>query len=109
MKGKIVLLPFPFTDLSTTKRRPALVILERTQDVVVVFISSKVPKTIERVHILIEKGNKDFPATGLKVNSVIFLDKIATISKNLINGELGEVSKKLKRKINKNLKRVYRL
>ena len=109
MKGKIILLPFPFTDLSTTKRRPALVILERTQDVVVVFISSKVPKPIERVHILIEKESKDFPITGLKITSVIYLDKIATISKNLIIGELGEVSKRLRRKINKNFKRAYRL
>ncbi|MHA1150678.1 MAG: type II toxin-antitoxin system PemK/MazF family toxin [Promethearchaeota archaeon] len=108
MKGKIVLLPFPFTDLSTAKRRPALVILERTQDVVVVFISSKVPATIEKVHILIEKDSKDFPITGLKVTSVIYLDKIATIRKNLIIGELGEISKRLKRKINKNFKRGYR-
>ena len=41
MKGKIILLPFPFTDLSTSKRRPALVILERLNDVVVVLFPLK--------------------------------------------------------------------
>lgn len=44
MKGKIILVPFPFTDLTATKLRPALVLLEGEQDVVVAFISSKVPQ-----------------------------------------------------------------
>ena len=64
MKGKIVLLPFPFTDLSTAKRRPALIILERAQDVVVVFISSIIPKILDKSHILIKKNDKDFSSTG---------------------------------------------
>ncbi|MHA1440210.1 MAG: type II toxin-antitoxin system PemK/MazF family toxin [Promethearchaeota archaeon] len=66
MKGKIVLLPFPFTDSTTTKRRPALVILERLNDVVVVFISSKILKPQELCHIILNKSDKDFPITGLK-------------------------------------------
>jgi len=109
MKGKIVLLPFPFTDLTTSKRRPALVILEKLNDVVVVFISSKIPKTQENQHIIIKKNDKDFQITGLKVSSTIYLDKIATISKNLLIGELGQVSKQIKRKFNKNIKRIYHL
>ncbi len=106
MKSKIVLLPFPFTDLTTTKRRPALVVLERPNDVVVVFISSKIPKKSDSSHILIDKNDKAFANTGLKVSSVIYLDKIATISKKLIIGELGQIAKKIKQKFNKNLKNL---
>jgi mRNA interferase MazF len=109
MKGKIVLLPFPFTDLKTTKRRPALVILERPNDVVVAFISSTIPKQKEQFQIIINKEDKDFFLTGLKVSSAIYLDKIATISKNLIIGELGQIGKVLKHKINKKMKIIYHL
>ena len=58
MIGKIVLLPFPFTDITITKRRPALVILERPNDIVVMFISSKIPKAQEKHHIMITKRIK---------------------------------------------------
>ena len=109
MKGKIVLLPFPFTDLKSTKRRPALVILERANDVVVVFISSIIPKSITKNHILIDKSDKAFNLTGLKVSSTIYLDKIATINKKLIIGELDEIDKKIKREINKKMKKIYNL
>ena len=43
MKGKIVLIHFPFTDLTAAKLRSALVLCEGKRDVVVAFISSKVP------------------------------------------------------------------
>jgi len=46
MKGKIVLVPFPFTDLTASKLRPALIIHEGEKDVIVAFISSKVHETI---------------------------------------------------------------
>jgi len=46
VKGKIVLIPFPFTDLTSTKLRPALVLTEGEKDCVVAFISSKVPSEL---------------------------------------------------------------
>ena len=109
MKGKIILIPFPFSNLTTFKRRPALVLLERKNDVVVAFISSKIPATLEKYTMLIDITHKDFKLTGLKVSSIIYLDKIATIDKKLIKGELGEIGKGLKKKINKNFKKLYKL
>ena len=45
-KGTIVLTRFPFTDFSSGKRRPAIVISAKNEnkgDVIIVFISSVIP------------------------------------------------------------------
>jgi len=56
MKGKIVLVPFPFTDLTAAKLRPALVIHESERDVIIAFISSKVPPKSSESEVVIAKG-----------------------------------------------------
>ena len=109
MKGKIVLLPFPFTNLTSTKRRPALVLLERPNDVVIAFISSIIPNPIEFHHVFIDYNHKSFSMTGLKISSIIYLDKISTIDKKLIIGELGQISNDIKLEVNKRIKKLYAL
>ena len=106
MKGKIVLIPFPFTDLTATKLRPALVLCEGEKDVVVAFISSRTdkPKTVD---IIINEKNAEFKQTGLKLTSTIKLDKVATISKDLIIGEIGEIGPNLKKEVNRKITEIY--
>lgn len=87
--GTIVLIPFPFTDLTSTKVRPALIISKtspKANDLVVAFISSK---TREQEGFLLKTTDKHFKLTGLKVDSLVRFDKLATLSKTLILGELG--------------------
>ena len=96
MKGKVVLIPFPFTDLTTAKLRPALVIYEGKRDVIVAFISSKISSESSDADILITKERAGFKRTGLKVDSVVRLDKIATVLKDLIVGELGELDEEIR-------------
>ena len=67
MKGKIVLIPFPFTDLTAAKLRPALVFFEGERDVVVAFISSRVPQSPMPTDIIVGKEHPEFELTGLKV------------------------------------------
>jgi mRNA interferase MazF len=82
------------------------VIYEGEKDVVMAFISSKIPSELSEVDILITKGHASFRKAGLKVDSVIKLDKIATVLKDLIVGELREVDEKLKQEVNQKLKRI---
>jgi mRNA interferase MazF len=106
MKGKIVLVPFPFTDLTAAKLRPALVIYEAEKDAIVAFISSKIPSELSEADILITKDSPSFERAGLKVDSVIKLDKIATVLKDLVIGELGELDEALRKEVNQKLKKI---
>jgi len=109
MKGKIVLVPFPFTDLTAAKLRPALVIYEGEKDVVTAFISSKVPSELSEVDVLITKNHDGFRKAGLKADSVIKFDKIVTVLKDLIVGELGELDEELRQEVNQKLERILEI
>lgn len=109
MKGKIVLIPFPFTDLTAAKLRPALVLYEGKRDVVLAFISSKVPVQAGQTEIILTMSHASFAKSGLKVDSVIRLDKIATVLKDLMIGELGELNDDLRAEVNAKISVLFRL
>lgn len=109
MKGKIVLVPFPFTDLTAAKLRPAVVVYEGEEDVVVAFISSRVPSAPSGVDVLLRKQDAGFDRSGLKVDSLIKLDKIATVLKDLVVGELGELDQRIREEVNRKLLRMLRM
>jgi mRNA interferase MazF len=108
LKGKIVLIPFPFSNLTSTKLRPALVLYEGEKDVVVAFISSQIDK-LKPIDIIINEKNVEFKQTGLKLCSTIKLDKVATISKELIVGEIGEIGSNLRKEVNRKITEIYNL
>lgn len=109
MKAKVVLVQFPFTDLSGSKLRPAIGIHESDPDVIVAFISSRRPPTLESTDLLLAADDPAFGATGLKTASVIKFDKIATLAKTLIRGEIGEISPSLAAECNRIMDRIFRL
>lgn len=92
-RGDIVLAAFPYTDLFIQKRRPALVLNENTDqgDVILAFISSQIPTNPPAASLLLEVSDPEFLQTGLKVNSMIRLDKLATIERHLITRRLGQL------------------
>ena len=106
--GHIVLAPFPFTDLSGNKVRPALIlgVQNSCDDVTVCFISSVAQNKIQKFEVPLDMSEKDFDHTGLKVKSIIKVSKIATLDKVVILGQLGELDKKNLLKV-KNALKIY--
>lgn len=111
-KGTIVLTPFPFTDLKGQAVRPAVVVSKSTRtgnDVILAFISSVTPKTLLETDLPLRKNHTDFKNTGLKKDSVVKCDKLATVSKEIILGELGHLTLNLIKEMNKKLRLALEL
>lgn len=95
MKHKIVLVPFPFDDLSSAKVRPAVCLtndIEPYGHIVVAFITSRVSNEPSATDLNIESTDPHFAATGLKVSSAIRLHRLMTISRSVIKRELGRLA-----------------
>ena len=93
-RGTVVLAPFPFTDLSGQKVRPAVVVSRSDRsgrDVMLAFITSHRGHPLSATDLLIEDSHPDFAQTGLKTKSVIKLDKLVTVESAILLGELGEL------------------
>lgn len=103
-KGEIVLIPFPFTELTQAKLRPAIVLIENEYDITVSFITSQQKKQ-ESTDVVIYPSKLN----GLKKNSLIRLSKIATIDKSLIIGKLGEINLEETLLINERLKILFQI
>jgi mRNA interferase MazF len=103
-KGDIVLVPFPFTNLSGTKLRPALILIENTLDVTVSFITTQL-QWLEPTDIVLQPQIKN----GIKKPSLVRLSKIATIDKSLIVGTIGGINQTQLAEVNLNLKLLFQI
>lgn len=103
-KGDVVLVPFPFTDLTKVKRRPALVLVVGELDVTVSFITTQL-KWQETNDLMIDPKSDN----GLKSISLIKLTKLATIDKDLVIGKLGSLSDSEISIVNRSLIRIFKL
>jgi mRNA interferase MazF len=92
-QGDIVLIPVPFTDLSSQKRRPVIVLSNAayhraSADVVVVAMTSNpalVPFSFRVTSADLTEGSLNRPET-------VRSDKIYTLSKSIIVKKFGRVS-----------------
>ena len=93
-RGQVLLVPFPFTDLTSVNQRPALVISSDKsnalrQDVIVLAITSQTPVQLSPDEMIVPAP--ELPIWGLPKPSIIKLAKIFTIHQGLIRRAFGKV------------------
>lgn len=95
-QGQVVLVPFPFADLSSTKQRPAVVVSaswynHSRPDYVLAAITSSVPVELEPDMVSIQGA--EVQAAGLRMTSVVKAGKVFTIEQDRIVKPMGQLSR----------------
>jgi len=87
--GEIVLLSFPFVDVTGVKRRPALVLLDTgDEDIVAARVTGQTARSAFDVELV------EWQRAGLQMPSIVRVHKVATLEKRLVERRLGTLTKK---------------
>jgi mRNA interferase MazF len=111
-KHKVVLVPFPFDDLSSNKVRPAVCLTDPIgphQHVILAFITSRISSEPLASDLVLTFDDPDYTSTGLRVPSMLQLHRVMTATTALIQRELGELSPRLQAEVNDRLRELYGL
>ncbi|MBM3153629.1 MAG: type II toxin-antitoxin system PemK/MazF family toxin [Chloroflexi bacterium] len=94
--GQVILVPFPFSDLSRTKMRPAVVLAEAGRDDWILCQVTSNPYGDERAVTLAEK---DFKSGSLRVSSYARPGKLFTANSSLVAETVGSLKKAALKKL----------
>ena len=111
-KHKVVLIPFPFDDLSSTKVRPAVCLTDPIgphRHIVLAFVTSRPPDHPLPTDLVLDQDDPDFSLTGLRVSSVLQLHRVMTASTSLIYRDLGALSPRLQACLEQRLRALFDL
>lgn len=103
-KGDVILITFPFTDLTGSRLRPAVVLIDHLPDITVSFITTQI-QWQEHTDVQLTPDSLN----GLKKQSLIRTSKIATLDRSLVKGLLGNLSFPAVDELNNKLKILFQL
>ena len=109
-RDDVVLVSFPFTDLSGQKLRPAVVVGRVSgDDVIVAFVTSQSVTRSEPSGCVVAPDHPEFGPTGLRTGSTIRLDKLATLERRLVVRRLGHVGPRIRAAVASALRYTFEL
>ncbi|HEV7401977.1 MAG TPA: type II toxin-antitoxin system PemK/MazF family toxin [Chthoniobacteraceae bacterium] len=93
-RGDVVLVLFPDANLRTAKRRPALVIQATSlntglSQTLVAMITSNLARAGHASRVAVPLGSPESRAAGMRTDSVIMADNIATVADSEIASVIG--------------------
>jgi mRNA interferase MazF len=96
VKGDIVVLPFPYSDLSSSKRRPAMVLADlKSDDIILCQLTSQFVKD----NYAIALNNSDFNKGTLNKPSNIRPNRLFTAEKSIVARKIGTVKPEVFQKV----------
>ncbi|WP_262249070.1 type II toxin-antitoxin system PemK/MazF family toxin [Parapedobacter soli] len=104
IKGDIVVIPFPFSDLSGSKRRPAYVLTDLGGDDIIL---CQITSQIRDDEFSINLGASDFREGSLPVASRIRPTRIFTADKRIIARKAGTVNEDVKKRVSAMLRQLF--
>jgi len=109
-RDDVVLVSFPFSDLSGEKLRPALIVGRPLgDDVILAFITSRTAAAVAAAEHAFTPHDPEFTITGLRTASRVRLNKVATLHRSLIRRRLGHIGPRTKRAVDRALRYVFQL
>ena len=109
-RGDVVLVTFPFTDLSGQKLRPAIIVGRPSgDDFLFAFISSRAGSIDPSAEHRLALSDPEFAATRLKAASLIRLNKIATLHRRLVRRRIGRIGPRAEQTVAGALRYVFSL
>jgi mRNA interferase MazF len=110
-KGDIVLVNFPFTDLSQTKLRPAIVLYvsEPRDETTLCFISSQNINNLASDEFPLSESDPEFPTTGLRVSSKVRVTRITTLDYQLVIRRLGKLGTQYRQQLGVILTQAFQI
>ena len=99
-QGEIIIVPFPFSNLSSVKQRPVLVLSKNTdnekiEDIITCGMTSNIKDS--KYSILI--GDKNLIEGEIPKPSRVKVDKLFTISQDIVKKKVGRIDKETFEKV----------
>lgn len=105
IKGEVVVVPFPFSDLSSSKRRPALVLTDLMGDDVILYqITSQHVQDQYSIGLV----NSDFESGQLNIDSNIRPNRIFTADKKIILYKAGKIRQPKLEEVYKKINQIFK-
>ena len=105
VKGDVVVLPFPFSNLTKSKRRPALVVANlEGDDIILCQITTEA--RIDDYSIVLT--NNDFKQGSLNLTSIIRPNRLFTADKSIILYKIGSLKESKIKEVEAEIIKIFK-
>ena len=105
VRGDVVVLLFPFSDLSSSRKRPAVVVANLTGDDLI--LAQITTASVRSDEYAVSLETKDFQTGRLDVSSLIRPNKLFTADVSIISSKIGTLKETKVKEIQNSLVNIF--